>query len=75
MLWRDLEVDIAANDYRVAHNGLESRFRATLDVFSYLANWSVGAWSSNFTFWTRGSMRPQIVSHYLSYRHADELMR
>jgi hypothetical protein len=41
-LWKDLELELAADDYRIALPDLASRFHATLDIFSYLADWSVG---------------------------------
>ncbi|KAK0614072.1 hypothetical protein B0T14DRAFT_499425 [Immersiella caudata] len=41
-LWKDLEVELAADDYRITRPDRESRFRATLNTFSCLADWSVG---------------------------------
>jgi len=41
-LWRDLQRELAADEYRVADRDLAPRFCATLDIFSYLADWSIG---------------------------------
>jgi len=42
LLWEDVKLRMAQNDYRVADGNFGTRFQASLDVVHLLSEWSVG---------------------------------